>query len=141
WQRLPPGVTQITLDHLRQFGDVNQALSGFYERTLATASREGHVSLRRLREWFETELITSGGTRGLVYRGAQDTANLPNRAVDALELEHIIRAESRAGARWYELTHDRFVQPIKASNAAWERRRWRGIALKAVAGVVGLALV
>ncbi|MCA1647390.1 MAG: hypothetical protein LC797_18665, partial [Chloroflexi bacterium] len=123
WQRLPPDVSQITSEHVQRFGDVNQALSAFYERTLALTSRETHIGVGRLRKWFETELITSGGTRGLVYRGAQRTAELPNTAVDALEGQHLIRAETRAGARWYELTHDRFVQPIKGSNADWERRR------------------
>ena len=29
---------------------------------------------------------------------------------------HLIRAEWRAGARWYELTHDRFIEPIISSN-------------------------
>lgn len=141
WQRLPAEIAQITSEHVRQFGDVNQALSAFYERTLATTARMTHVSIGRLRRWFESELVTSGGTRGLVYRGAQLTAGLPNTAVDALEGQHLIRAEARAGARWYELTHDRFVQPIKASNAAWERRRAKTWLSAAVAVAVLVALI
>lgn len=135
WQRLPVGVSEITVAHVRQFGDVNQALFAFYERTLAITSRTSHVSIGRLRAWFAEELVTSGGTRGLVYRGARETAHLPNKAVDKLEEQHLIRAESRAGGRWYELTHDRFVQPIQASNAAWDRRRLKTVGTSAVIGV------
>jgi hypothetical protein len=36
-----------------------------------------------------------------------------------LESMHLIRAEWRAGARWYELTHDRFITPILLSNKAF----------------------
>ena len=126
WQRLPPGTTEITPEHRSRFGNVNQALADFYEQTVTATARASHVRPARLRRWFEDQLITSGGTRGLVYRGAHETAGLPNAAVDQLEAEHLIRAESRAGARWYELTHDRFIQPIRASNARWfERYHWR----------------
>jgi hypothetical protein len=39
--------------------------------------------------------------------------------VDLLEEQHIIRAEPRAGAQWYELTHDRFIEPIHDANRKW----------------------
>ena len=29
----------------------------------------------------------------------------------------------RARARWYELTHDRLIEPIRKANAAWEQRQ------------------
>ena len=96
WQRLPPDVTEITSEHVHRFGDVNLALTDFYEQTLALAAREPGVSMHQLRQWFGRQLITSGGTRGLVYRGSEETARLPNAAVDVLEEKHLIRAETRA---------------------------------------------
>jgi tetratricopeptide (TPR) repeat protein len=127
WRDLPPDVTIITEDHLRAFGDVNQALSEFYERSVKRATRKPGVREGALRAWFERTLITPAGTRGMVYRGRRKTGKIPNVAVDVLENLHLIRGEWRAGARWYELTHDRFIGPIQTSNEAWHvarRRRW-----------------
>jgi DNA-binding beta-propeller fold protein YncE len=48
---------------------------------------------------------------------------MPNRVVDILENRDLIRGEWRFGARWYELTHDRLISPIKESNKAWRYKR------------------
>jgi len=143
WQDLPPDVTVITGDHLQTFGDVDQALSGFYGRSIKRAVQDTDATERELRAWFESRLITPAGTRGTVYRGREETGGIPNTAVDVLENLHLIRGEWRAGARWYELTHDRFIGPIQTSNEAWRAMR-RGIWLRiggAVAVVVTLLLV
>ncbi len=127
WQDLPPEVTLITYAHLRAFGDVNQALAEFYERSVRRVVRETGVREGKLREWFEQTLMTTAGTRGTVYRDQKRTGGIPNAAVDVLQNLHLIRGEWRAGGRWYELTHDRFIGPIQASNEAWRARRWRKI--------------
>jgi len=119
WGKLSSEKKVITREYLEAFGDVDQALSTFYEKAisrvvLATGVKEGVV-----RRWFEQSLITSAGTRGTVFRGPKETGDLPNAAVDELVNQHIIRAELRGGSRWYELTHDRFIAPIKASNERW----------------------
>lgn len=136
WDALPPEVMEITDDSLEAFGDVDQALTRFYERAVIdTIQRtEGWpvVTEWRLRNWFEEELITSAGTRGLVYQGQRRTGSVQNEAVRILESHRIIRAEQRAGARWYELTHDRFIRPIQRAN-----RQWRVETLKHLAKVAG----
>ena len=75
---------------------------------------------------------------GRVYRG------LPNEAVEELEDRHLIRPEWRAGARWYELTHDRLIEPIRASNARSRarvaRRRLR-LAMTGVGGSPAVAVI
>jgi hypothetical protein len=47
-------------------------------------------------------------------------------AVRTFSEERLVRRESRAGAPWYELTHDRLIRPICQSNAkfrkVWSRR-------------------
>ncbi|HID61703.1 MAG TPA: hypothetical protein EYP49_02995, partial [Anaerolineae bacterium] len=145
WEELPPEVTEITQSHLQVFGDVDQALLMFYERALSNAVQQTRVRERKLRAWFERDLITPMGTRGTVYRGAKSTGGIPNATIDALESRHLIRAERRAGARWYELTHDRFIGPIQRSNEAWRtarRDRWLrisgGIAVAVVLLFVGI---
>jgi hypothetical protein len=123
WQDLPPDVAVITQNHLQAFGDVDQALSGFYERSIKRAAQETDVREGALRAWFDHHLITPAGTRGTVYRGREKTGGIPNAGMDVLENLHLIRGEWRAGARWYELTHDRFIQPIQRSNETWRSAR------------------
>jgi len=139
WEELPPEVTEITQPHLQVFGDVDQALLTFYERALRSAVQQTRVREGELRAWFERDLITPMGTRGTAYRGAKSTGGIPNAAIDALDDQHLIRAERRAGARWYELTHDRFIGPIQRSNEAWRaarRERWRRIGVGVVVVLV-----
>jgi tetratricopeptide (TPR) repeat protein len=127
WQDLPTDVTKITQGHLEAYGDVSKALSKFYEGCIERVFQEAGVKEGDLREWFEHTLITPSGTRGTVYRGWQETGGMPNAAVDLLENLHLIRGVRRAGARWYELTHDRFIEPIQESNEAWRdarKKRW-----------------
>jgi tetratricopeptide (TPR) repeat protein len=144
WDELPPDIAEITRPHLRAFGDVDQALRTFYERALRSAVQQVKVREGKLRAWFERELITPMGTRGTAYRGAKSTGGVLNAAIDALESQHLIRAERRAGARWYELTHDRFIGPIQRSNETWRaarRQRWLRIAGGAMATLILLVFL
>ncbi len=144
WEDLPDGVTTITAVHLQQFGDVDQALSKFYTRAVNRALPLAGVDEETLRQWFETSLITPAGTRSTVYRGVRETAGIDNTAVQILEDMHLIRGEIRAGSRWYELTHDRLIEPIQQANRQWHEARQaeRDKFYKRVAiGIVGIVVV
>jgi WD40 repeat protein len=120
WESLPEqrdGI--ISQRDVESHGSIDRALADFYETALGAAEIPG-TSERVLRRWFGETLITPAGTRGFALRESDTTGTLPNAAVDVLESRHIIRAEVRAGGRWYELTHDRLVEPIREAN-----RRWR----------------
>lgn len=120
WQRLgdrPDG--EITMRDLEQLGDVDAALSHFYEEAIAAVRQQTSASEIQLRNWFERQLITEAGTRGTVFFGAAETAGLDNEVVQQLAAQFILRAEMRAGGVWYELVHDRFVAPILQANQAW----------------------
>jgi WD40 repeat protein len=128
WDNLQPEDTEITEKHLEEFGNVNQALSNFYERCLKKALdvannlqlTNGHsINERSLRHWFEQTLITPEKTRGIVFRGREETGGIPNQIVDELQNLHLIRAELREGDTWYELSHERFIQPVRDSNKRW----------------------
>lgn len=121
WEKLPAATQEITFEYLEDFGDVTDALSGFYEESLKEAAQSAQVTEGKLRKWFERTLITPAGTRGTVFRGASETGGLPNAAIDALETKHIIRCDSRSGSAWYELTHDRFLDPVLKSNVRWRQ--------------------
>ena len=108
--------------------DIDNALAAYYDAAVKNTAKKGLASERKIRNWFDRELITPGGTRGFVYRtagGADDTAGLPNPALDSLEGEHVIRSEPRGTSELFEITHDRFVAPIKRSNSLWRAKRRR----------------
>jgi hypothetical protein len=120
WRALQPSDKKtITHEYLEAFGNVDQALTTFYESAIDRTVETNGVKEGPLRKWFEQSLITSAGTRGTVFRGRNETGGIPNAAVDLLVNQHIIKGEVRGGSRWYELTHDRLIAPIKASNESW----------------------
>jgi tetratricopeptide (TPR) repeat protein len=116
WSKLPSDVCEIDEQDLLQFGDVDEVLAGFYSEAVEAAAAAAGIDERELRVWVEEQFITRNGTRGTVYHTRDTTAGMPNGVIDELEARHLIRAEWRSGARWYELTHDRFIGPIRASN-------------------------
>ncbi|HSR16314.1 MAG TPA: hypothetical protein VLL51_11205, partial [Gemmatimonadales bacterium] len=52
-------------------------------------------------------------------QGKEDTGGLPNAVVDVLRSRYLVGADVRAGGRWFELAHDRLIEPIRESNGAW----------------------
>jgi hypothetical protein len=119
---LPPGVSEITFDHLSMFGSVDTTLHEFYKDAVAFAARSSGVPQDDLERWCEENLITETGTRDVVHRGPTESQDIPNAAPDALVERLLLRREPRAGAEWYELTHDRLIGPIQSARAARERR-------------------
>jgi WD40 repeat protein/tetratricopeptide (TPR) repeat protein len=115
---------EITVQDLEEFGDVDEALAQFYEDTIANTIKEyPDQSEIELRNWFEKQLITDAGTRGMVFQGKEHTGGLSNKIADFLDEEFILRAEARTGGTWYELVHDRLVEPILEANRAWRLRQ------------------
>jgi tetratricopeptide (TPR) repeat protein len=127
--KLAPDATEISMEHLEAYGSLDKALQVFYEdsirevveKTKDALRQHGETELKEgvLRSWFEKKLITPAQTRGLAYRGTTHTEGLPNEAIDVLDQAHIIREERRGSGRWYELSHDRFIDPILTSNKEW----------------------
>lgn len=139
WEHLPPDRAVIERNDLEGFGDVDLALATFYEKALERATLETDADEKAIREWVQEHLITSAGTRGMVMEG--EDKGLPTGVLAALEAARLIRAEWRHGARWFELTHDRFIAPIRASNLAVTRSQLaqfsRGLEALRVAAAVG----
>jgi YVTN family beta-propeller protein len=110
----------------QELSDVDKALEDFYEDAIHEAiAKQTDVSEEKIREFCETELITSNETRGIVYQGEDSTEGIPNTLIEILNSKYLLRREIRAGGIWYELTHDRLIKPIKDSNKKWRYERER----------------
>ena len=59
----------------------------------------------------------------IIHQESSQTGGLSNKAVSILENKYLVRAESRFGATWIELTHDRLIEPIKESNKIWHKQQ------------------
>ena len=123
WEKLPPNQTAITTDDIDKYANVDKALSDFYENCIRKSINlvnesdlAGSITEGDVRGWFEQKLITPEGKRNMVYREGPKTAGLANLVVDELENQHVIRREMRGGEPWYELSHDRFITPIREAN-------------------------
>ena len=103
-------------------GGVDDALADYYAEQVVTAALDSGVPERTVREWCESQLITPHGVRNQILREVPTSQGLDNRAILALIDAHLVRAEERRGATWYELAHDRLIEPVRASNAAWRAR-------------------
>jgi WD40 repeat protein len=118
WDRVA-GADQITDDDLAAVGSVDEALAQYYVHQVDAVCEATGVSERAVRTWFETELITKQGLRGQALTGPDGCDGTHSDVVRLLEDGHLIRAEKRRGATWYELAHDRLIDPIQASNRRW----------------------
>ena len=120
WAKLPDDATTITGEQVETLARVDDALTNFYRDALK-AVREKVPTLceRAVRQWFSEHLITSAKTRGMVYQGESETEKLPNAVVEVLREKYILRADIRPSGTWYELAHDRLVEPILADNLEW----------------------
>ncbi len=118
WENLSSDGTQITEKDLQEVGDVNQSLERYYNGRVSAVAKDRNVPERLIREWFEKELITSGGIRNMVLRDQNKTDGLADEVIQTLQGD-LVRAEMRAGQMWYELSHDRLIDPVRNSNKKW----------------------
>ncbi|MBV8901757.1 MAG: ATP-binding protein, partial [Verrucomicrobia bacterium] len=98
---------------------VDDALAAYYAGELSRICRGNIEQERDLRFWIEEKLIDAKRTRIPVRQGTEQTDGLENASVEMLYEAYIVRKERRLNAFWYELAHDRLVQPILLDNAKW----------------------
>jgi hypothetical protein len=113
--------TEISLADVETLGNVDQALEAYYEEQVRKAAKAAEIPEREVREWVQTHLINEQDVRGQVPRGPQKSRELDNRAVEQLVRGYVLRAEVRHGVTWYELAHDRLIEPVKVNNDNWLR--------------------
>lgn len=122
WRQLPAQAHTIGLAQLRESGNVNEALAAYYQEVCTEVSADLAASAeekqRQIREWFDFRLITNG-IRTQVPREKERSGGLENGIIEAFVNAHLLRAEKRAGATWYELAHDRLIEPVSQDNQVW----------------------
>ena len=119
WENLPPDDNEISEDDVENVGDVDDALRNYYADRVADIAAKTGTKERLIREWFDNELITEQGIRGQVLQGKDSSQGLDNDAIWPLVGAHVVRAEQRRGATWFELAHDRLIEPVRTDNAVW----------------------
>lgn len=119
WEKLPDTKNEIVESDLAEVGDVNTALAEYYAGSVEQISTKSGESERAVREWFDRQLITEQGIRGQVLMEPGRSRGLSNDAIRMLVDAHLVRADERRGATWYELAHDRLIEPVRANNSAW----------------------
>jgi len=124
WQRLPDGTREVGPELVDTAGTVAEALEGFYRGAVRAvlrldAVKETGCDEKRIRDWFEHELISPAGLRDQLQRGSTFTGSLPNPVAEALEERYLLRSENRRGTIWYEIAHDRLLEAVRSDNRAW----------------------
>jgi hypothetical protein len=118
WNHLPVGAQQIGEGSIGEGDYVSQALTEYYAESVAEVSAECQMPERRIRDWFE-RLITPQGTRGQVPLEPDGEQALAPTAIDALVDTHLVRRDDRHGTTWFELAHDRMIEPVRQDNRVW----------------------
>jgi hypothetical protein len=72
-----------------------------------------------IRDWFETQLITVQHFRNQTLAGPSSGEVDSTEVLRALEDAYLIRSDTRAESRWYELAHDQLITPVLDSNRDW----------------------
>jgi tetratricopeptide (TPR) repeat protein len=117
WDAIPAEAKVITKALVEQHADVDRSLGSFFGRVLGEVADRHGIAAAEIRRWLRLTFITEHGTRGTAYEGIDETAGMVNRVVRELEDWRILKAEYRAGTRWYELQHDRLINPIRQADA------------------------
>ncbi|HEY6794792.1 MAG TPA: hypothetical protein VI248_08920 [Kineosporiaceae bacterium] len=115
-----PGFTTIELTDVERHADVDTALTRFFGDTVGGVVTETGADERNIRDWVETQLITKDHFRSQTTQ--RPAVKEPDRVLTLLQDGYLIRGDVRASTIWYELSHDRLVRPVLASNQAWRRR-------------------
>ncbi|CAG2133476.1 nSTAND1 domain-containing NTPase [Cupriavidus numazuensis] len=125
----PPAGAVITLDQVQRL-DTGAALASYCNLALDAAAPT-RARQRVVREWIESRLITAANMRAQATLDAGVRASPTAAELGVLQQYHLVRAQSRQDAQWYELTHDRLTEPLRASNAQWRTQflpHWKQLA-------------
>jgi WD40 repeat protein len=125
--KLPEGTTKVEKHHLqhpnnggpRPETSVDEALAAYYKSELSQVAHADKELEQELRFWIQENLIDPTGIRIPIRQGVQTTEGLENQVINKLYDAYLVRKERRLNATWYELAHDRLVQPILRDNREW----------------------
>jgi hypothetical protein len=121
----------IGVADLRRLGRVDDAIRLYYADIVEEAAANDLWTERAVRDWVGHQLITDERFRSQKRVGPP--VNDPNGVLTILQDRYLIRSDERAGTTWWELCHDRLIDPVLEDNAEWRERRlepWQLAAVK-----------
>lgn len=121
WERmLDEGRTEITSGNVER---VEDALARYYDHCVRAIAGDNRSVERQIRNWFNEKLITPDKVRNQVRQEPDGSSGgLPRKLVQDLVDTYLVRPEPRPSGAWFELAHDRLVDPVRASNREWLER-------------------
>ena len=130
WEAMPEDDLSIDEQDIAQYAGVSTALAGYYAQAVQKIARGDPTVERSVREWVGGKLIV-GGIRSQVRQETGHSAGLDNALIDPLLGSYLVRTEQRAGANWFELSHDRLVEPVQLDNQRWEQEHLHPLQVQA----------
>ncbi len=138
------GVTDVVSDEVDGYSSVELALRRYYASEVGQISADLDVDEREVRAWFDTQLIV-GGYRGQTQANPVGRVPPDHPLTQRLLDSHLVRTNRRGGTTWFELAHDRLIEPVKRDNREWRKEHGTPLELAADAwdqqGRVSSALV
>jgi len=133
WQSPRSNPAKIAEADVKSFGSVDNALGAYYAGEVARVAGETEIPERTIRDWFDSQLITEQGFRGQIMQGVDQSGGLKNDAIRRLIDAYLVREEKRRGVTWFELAHDRLIEPVRQDNVDWRKKNlqeWQRQALR-----------
>ncbi len=118
WERLPAGDTEVPMSLIPDESLMNTAIGDHYAGVIRKTAEATSSSEAPLRDWCGGKLIQNH-LRAQVRHGPLQTERDAD-VLTQLEDRYLIRRDTRGDATWYELVHDRLVEPIIENNRNWE---------------------
>jgi WD40 repeat protein len=116
--------------------EVDKALGRYFAESVERAAKASGLPERTLRFWIESRLIVNG-TRGQARQGPAAGGPGDAEALAALQDVYLIRKERRRDAVWFELAHDRLIEPLLWDNAVWRELHLAELQRRSQAWVAG----
>ncbi len=122
WLGLPAGTTRIGEAQVANVGTVDSALGGYYAAAVSASAAAGSCDERSLRMYIGEAFIVNG-VRAQALAGQETQHGVTALGLKALDDRYVVRRDERRGGIWYELSHDRLIQPVLRDNERWKREK------------------
>jgi len=130
WAAMPASDRSIGIADIAKYGEVSTSLDNYYADAVRNVAGGDRMVERSVREWVGQKLIVAG-IRAQVRQEAGRSAGLDNRIILQLLDSYLVRSEQRAGGTWFELSHDRLIEPVQADNHRWEQTHLHPLQIQA----------
>ena len=100
---------------------VSKVLEDYYTDIVLKACKKAGVKERDVRNWVGRQLIHDR-VRHPVRMGEEVAQGINQGCLDVLDKAFLVRKELRGGVFWYELAHDRLIDPVIAGNLSFQAK-------------------